>query len=471
MSSSIKYILYLAFLHIVLGVLAFYQFVGSSGYLIAAEVFLICSAYIALRIYRSLISPLRLLSSGAAALEDKDFSVKLMKTGSFEMDRIVKVYNNMIDQLREERVSSRQQEEFLDQLLQAAELGVVILDFDGELASMNPWMAAQCKDLAFRTAVLEPALHLRPRLVKEEGGKGVREEGGKGVKEERSKGIKEEGSKGEKEGGGKGEREEGNSVRTVVLTGPGNRRYHVEQASFVDRGFERGFLIVQDVTTDLLTAEKDAYGKVIRMMAHEVNNSNAAIISVLRSLLEAATEGDETLPQLNKDYLPAVVGRAENMTGFMRNFARVVRLPIPDRRRTKLNELLRRTGEVMGPILRENDISLRYELAENEVVINADAAQIEQVVVNALTNARESIGVGGKIIVSSTSFPSGFVIADDGPGIPESAAENIFTPFFSTKPTGQGVGLTLTRDILEAHEAKYELVTEEDGWTRLRVMF
>lgn len=447
MSSSIKYILYLAFLHIVLGVLAFYQFVGSSGYLIAAEVFLICSAYIALRIYRSLISPLRLLSSGAAALEDKDFSVKLMKTGSFEMDRIVKVYNNMIDQLREERVSSRQQEEFLDQLLQAAELGVVILDFDGELASMNPWMAAQCKDLAFRTAVLEPALHLRPRLVKEEGGKGVREEGGKG------------------------EREEGNSVRTVVLTGPGNRRYHVEQASFVDRGFERGFLIVQDVTTDLLTAEKDAYGKVIRMMAHEVNNSNAAIISVLRSLLEAATEGDETLPQLNKDYLPAVVGRAENMTGFMRNFARVVRLPIPDRRRTKLNELLRRTGEVMGPILRENDISLRYELAENEVVINADAAQIEQVVVNALTNARESIGVGGKIIVSSTSFPSGFVIADDGPGIPESAAENIFTPFFSTKPTGQGVGLTLTRDILEAHEAKYELVTEEDGWTRLRVMF
>jgi two-component system nitrogen regulation sensor histidine kinase NtrY len=207
------------------------------------------------------------------------------------------------------------------------------------------------------------------------------------------------------------------------------------------------------------------------MMAHEVNNSNAAIISVLRSLLEAANEGDETLLQLNKDYLPAVVGRAESMTTFMRNFARVVRLPAPDRKRTDLNALLRRTGDVMAPILRENNITLSYELAPNEVIINADAAQLEQVVINGLTNARESIGSNGNILISTTSFPAGFVIADDGPGIPKSAAADIFTPFFSTKPTGQGVGLTLTREILEGHGAKYELVTERDGFTRLKAVF
>jgi len=441
-SSSLKYILYLTVLHVALGVLAYYQFAGNGAMVLGAEVILLGSAYIALRIYRSLISPLELLGRGAAALEDQDFSVKLMPTGSSEMDRIVKVYNNMIDQLREERVSSRQQEEFLDRLLGAAELGVVVLNYDGEVANMNPWMEAQCKDPAFRETVLQPSLHPRPRP----------EEKG-------------EGRKGEEDG------EEKDKEGTTVRTGPGNRRYHVERASFVDRGFERGFLIVQDVTTDLLTAEKEAYGKVIRMMAHEVNNSNAAIISVLRSLLEAATEGDDTLPQLNKDYLPAVVGRAENMTVFMRNFARVVRLPAPNRTRTDLNALLRRTGEVMAPILHENEISIRYELSSAEVIISADAAQLEQVVVNALTNARESIGSGGSIVVSSPASPAGFVIADDGPGIPESAAGEIFTPFFSTKPTGQGVGLTLTREILEAHGAKYELVTDGDGWTRLRVSF
>lgn len=435
MSSSLKYILYLTALHVALGVLAYYQFAGNGAYVLLAELLLLGSAYIALRIYRSLISPLQLLGRGAAALEDKDFSVKLMPTGSFEMDRIVKVYNNMIDQLRDERISGRQQEEFLDRLLGAAELGVVVLDYDGEVASMNPWMEAQCKDPAFRTAILEPSLHPRARP--------------KGETEKR--------------------REE--KASTTVRTGPGSRRYHVERAGFVDRGFERGFLIVQDVTADLLTAEKEAYGKIIRMMAHEVNNSNAAIISVLRSLLDAASEDDGSLPQLSKDYLPAVVGRAENMTTFMRNFARVVRLPVPNLVRTNLNELLRRTGEVMAPILRENDISLRYELAQDGVIISADAAQLEQVVINALTNARESIGSGGNILVSTTSFPAGFVIADDGAGIPESAAGDIFTPFFSTKPTGQGVGLTLTREILEGHGAKYELVTEGDGWTRLRVVF
>lgn len=435
MSSSLKYILYLTVLHLALGVLAYYQFAGDGTMVLGAEVVLLGSAYIALRIYRSLISPLELLGRGAAALEDQDFSVKLMPTGSSEMDRIVRVYNNMIDQLREERVSSRQQEEFLDRLLEAAELGVIVLDYDGEVTSMNRWTEAQCKDPAFRSNVLQPSLHPRQRPNEREEEVTNPEEG------------------------------------TTIRTGPGNRRYHVERASFVDRGFERGFLIIQDVTADLLTAEKDAYGKVIRMMAHEVNNSNAAIISVLRSLLEAASEGDETLPQLSKDYLPAVVGRAENMTSFMRNFARVVRLPAPNRKRTNLNELLRRTGDVMAPILQENNISLRYKLAPTEVIISADAAQLEQVVINALTNARESIGTGGNILVSTTTFPAGFVVADDGPGIPESAAGEIFTPFFSTKPTGQGVGLTLTREILEAHGAKYELATEEDGWTRLKAVF
>jgi nitrogen fixation/metabolism regulation signal transduction histidine kinase len=435
LSSSIKYILYLTTLHVALGVLAYYQFAGDGMYVLGAEVLLLCSGYIALRIYRSLISPLQLLGRGAAALEDKDFSVKLMPTGSFEMDRIVKVYNNMIDQLREERVSGRQQEEFLDRLLGAAELGVVVLNYDGEVASMNPWMEEQCKKPAFRVAVLEPSLNLRSRPEENEDG------------------------------------DKDDEIDTSVLTGPGNRRYHIERAGFVDRGFERRFLIIQDVTTDLLTAEKEAYGKIIRMMAHEVNNSNAAIISVLRSLLEAATEEDETLPQLSKDYLPAVVGRAESMTIFMRNFARVVRLPAPDRKRIDLNQLMRRTGEVMSPILKENNIAFSYELSPYEVIISADSAQLEQVVINALTNARESIGSGGNIVVSTTSFPAGFVIADDGPGIPESAATKIFTPFFSTKPTGQGVGLTLTREILEGHGAKYELVTEGDGWTRLRVKF
>ncbi|WP_020571660.1 sensor histidine kinase [Neolewinella persica] len=441
MSSSLKYILYLTVLHLALGVLAFYLLEGDGVYVLLAELVLLGSAYIAYRIYRSIISPLQLLGRGAAALEDQDFSVKLLPTGSIEMDRIGKVYNRMIDQLREERVNSRQQEEFLDRLLGAAELGVVILDYDGEVSSMNNWMQRQCKNVeGFHDAILGPFLHLRPRpetLSSEPDDQATAEV----------------------------------SRTDQVITGPGNRRYHVETANFIDRGFERGFIIIQDVTADILSAEKEAYGKVIRMMAHEVNNSNAAIISVLRSLLEAATDGEEGLMELNQDYLPVVINRAENMTTFMRNFARVVRLPNPDHQRTNLNDLLRRTGDVMTTVLANHNINLSYDLPETEVIVRADAAQLEQVVINALTNSRESIGSGGNIHISATRFPKGFIIADNGPGIPASATQDIFTPFFSTKPTGQGVGLTLTREILEAHKTTYQLSTEEDGWTRLRVTF
>lgn len=436
MSSAAKYILYLVSLHLLLGVMAYYLLEARKPLLLAVEAGILFSAWVAYRIFRSIISPLQLLSRGAAALEDQDFSVKLMPTGSPEMDRIVAVYNNMIDQLRSERVSSRQQDEFLERLLNAAELGVVVLDYDGQIATMNPWMEAQCKGEAFRQLVLQPALHLRTAAPKN-----------------REEAV-------EKQPSG-----------SQVLTGPGNRRYRVDRATFIDRGFERGFLVVQDVTTDLLAAEKEAYGKVIRMMAHEVNNSNAAIISVLRTLLEAANEADADLPDLNRTYLPVVVSRAENMTVFMRNFARVVRLPPPSRKRIDLNELLRRTGAVMAPVLSEVAITLSYDLEVTQVMIDADAAQLEQVVINALTNARESIGGDGEIRISSTAYPAGFIIADNGPGIEAAAATQLFTPFFSTKPAGQGVGLTLTRDILEAHGATYGLATEADQWTRMRVSF
>ncbi|MEL7160672.1 MAG: ATP-binding protein [Bacteroidota bacterium] len=424
MTSSLKYILYLSILHLALGVLAYYLFQENKALVLVAEIILLLSAYVAWRIYRSIISPVRLLGRGAAALEDQDFSVKLMPTGSREMDGLVNVYNSMIDQLREERVSARQREEFLDRLIEAAELGVVVLDFDGKVASMNTWMLRKSKEDAFRTTVLDPALHLRTRPETQD-----------------------------------------------VFVGPDNRRYHVEHATFVDQGFERGFLVIQDVTSELLAAEKEAYGKVIRMMAHEVNNSNAAIVSLLRTLLEAAGETPEESAGLSQDYLPVVINRAENMTTFMRNFARVVRLPPAEKKRIDLNELLHRTGEVMGSVLDEADIELGFELHPGAVWLEADAAHLEQVVVNALTNARQSIGSDGQITISSGAFPASFVIADDGPGIPPEVESRLFTPFFSTKPTGQGVGLTLTRDILEAHGATYSLRTEADDWTRLRVSF
>ena len=421
MSAATRYILYLAVLHLVIAGLI-YWVVGRGPVLLLVEMILLLSAYVGYRLYEVLVAPIQLLSRGAGALADQDFSVKMTKTGSPDIDQLGDVYNRMIDQLRRERVTGRQREEFLDQLINAADVGIIILDFDGAVESENPWVSERRSNGDFETAVIEPALKL-------------------GVGEKR------------------------------IFVTPDNRRLHVEYASFIDRGFERGFLVLQDVTADLLQAEKEAYGKVIRMMAHEVNNSNAAIVSLLRTILEVAEADDRELAEITRDHLPPVINRAENMTAFMRNFARVVRLPAPRRERVDLNELLRDSAEVMKPLLSKEGIELTQDLEDRHVWIRGDRAQLEQVVINALTNARESIGRDGRIHVSTQTNPAGFLIADDGAGIPEDIADQLFTPFFSTKPTGQGVGLTLTREILEGHGAGYRLRTEKDGWTRFRVTF
>ncbi|OAV42957.1 hypothetical protein A3850_015595 [Lewinella sp. 4G2] len=430
MSSSTKYILYITSLHLGLGVLAYRAFTEEPIYILVAEAALLLSAYIAFRIYRSIIAPVRLLSQGAAALEDQDFSVKLLPTGSKEMDGVVTVYNQMIDQLRSERVSGKQREEFLDRILASAQLGIAILDFDGNVTSKNGWLEEKSASPAFRETVLQPALHLRQRPTDDTMG-----------------------------------------LRTQVLNGPGGRRYHVDLSSFVDRGFERGFIVIQDVTAELLSAEKEAYGKVIRMMAHEVNNTNAGVVSILKTLLEAAQENDPKMGQLTTDYLPAAIQRVDNMTDFIRNFARVVRLPAPALRSADLNEVMQRTVEVMHQHLSQHKIECSCALAAKPVLVDMDVAQIEQVIVNALINAQQSIGTDGQIEVTVQAYPSRFTIADNGPGISQEDAASIFTPFFSTKATGQGIGLTLAREILEAHRATYSLATEADCWTRFKVQF
>ena len=427
MSSPARFVVYLAVLHLAVGGLAYLAFREQPLLLIGVEVLMILSAYLAYRLYRSLIAPVDLLARGAAALADQDFSVKLVPTGSREMDRVVRVYNQMIDQLRTERVSSRQREAFLDRLIEAAELGVLVLDFDGRVSAQNSWLSERAATAGFQEAVIDPLLAENTTQFPAE--------------------------------------------EATVLTGPGNRRYRVERSSFVDQGFERTFLVIHDVTAALVNAEKDAYGKVIRMMAHEVNNTNAAITSILRSLLSEAAGGGEELTDLSQEYLPVVIERVGTLTTFMSKLARVVRIPRIHRQPVDLNDLLRRSGSLMEQLLRDQDIELRYELAAGQVIVSADAALLEQVVINALTNARQSIGRNGRIVLSSQRSPAGLAVADDGPGIPPEIAPKLFTPFYSSKPTGQGIGLTLAREVLTAHGATFRLATEADGQTRFRVTF
>lgn len=427
-----RYFTYIAILHLVIGGLVYLQLKEQLTYFLLVELALFISLYISYQFYRTFMAPVRLVEQGEGAMKDGDFTVKFIPVGSYEVDKLVHLYNEMIDNLRSERTGTQEQHFFLEKLIATAELGVIVLNYDGQISSINVW-ANRKLSLRSNQAVPADLTEIDHPL--------------------------------------------GRALIDLPLNQPaivqlsGNQRYRVERGDFIDRGFARSFILIQDITRDLLAAEKDAYGKIIRMMAHEVNNSTGATNSLLNSLIDTPDLSANELRELVREYLPVVVERGNAMNTFMANFAGVIRLPFPQLEQTDLRLVIERCFVLFKANCKEVEIELKVEKTTTPVLVNADAGQLEQVVINAIKNARESIGQQGQIVLSTQVSPAGFTIADNGPGINPQHTELIFTPFFSTKPTGQGVGLTLTRDILEQHRAAYQLTTDADGWTRLKVSF
>jgi len=433
MSTKIKYILFLGLLHALITSLIYLQFKDQKVWFILSEIFIFLSLVLAFHIYQGMVRPLHFISDGIDALKDQDFTVRYQLTNSTELNQLIKIYNGLIDNIREERVQLEEQHYFLERLIQAYPTGVIILDYEGRVTDFNPkaesifgYPAREVKGkaLTFMEHPLIPIIH---------------------------------------------DMEVG---RNQVVKLQGTERFKCEVAQFLHRGFYRQFIMVHEVTGEILLAEKQAYGKVIRMMAHEVNNSIGAtgsILNIVRDyLLESETNGDEEMAEA----LELAIQRHDSLNQFMKNFAEVVRLPIPKRSWTELSNLLERVVNLMQPSLKgENiEISLDYSAVGN-IKKQIDEQQFEQALLNILKNAKEAITEEGQIRVSLQTDPLRILIADNGKGIDPKVQKQLFTPFFSTKPDGQGVGLTLVREIVHNHNARIELESRPDGWTYCTISF
>jgi signal transduction histidine kinase len=175
------------------------------------------------------------------------------------------------------------------------------------------------------------------------------------------------------------------------------------------------------------------------MMAHEVNNTIGPVNSILQSALKK-----ETLWK-NEDHLQhalqVAVDRNQNLNIFMRNFADVVRLPEPHRKKLDLHHLIRSVAKLMETRATEKQIEFSYSFAENDLYIFADEQQMEQVLINIIKNAIEAIEGEGTISFVTESAARQLTIIDTGKGIADEVADQLFSPFFSTKKDGQGIGL------------------------------
>ena len=160
------------------------------------------------------------------------------------------------------------------------------------------------------------------------------------------------------------------------------------------------------------------------------------------------------------------IRRNEHLNKFMRNFADIVRIPQPVKTRSDLHELLKTVQLLISSQIRDKEIKWKWELSGNDLIVDLDIHQIEQVLVNILKNAVEAITNKGEIIIQTEQQPKRrLLILNNGEKISEETQQKLFTPFFSTKTGGQGLGLTLIREILLNHGFNFSLHTRDDGYT------
>lgn len=419
MKLQTKYLLFILFLHGVTLVLSFFIFKEDKVLFLAAELLILVSLWLSWGLYRELIEPLKMLMTGVEAIRERDFHVKFRPTGKYEMDKLIGVYNQMIDQLRVERTRQEQQHFFLEKLIATAPTGIIILDYDNRIEGLNPKAAEM--------------LQMREETVR-----------GKLVSEMNHPLLQQVATLHTGE------------ARTISVNGINT--YKLQMAHFIDRGFPRHFITVEELTAEILAAEKKVYGKVIRMMAHEVNNTVGPVNSILQSALKTNTFAPERSDAL-QHALQVAINRNNNLNQFMRNFADLVKLPLPVRRKTDLHQLLHNVCGLLSYRAGEKNIAFVFEQDDEPFWISMDEQQMEQALINIIKNSLEAIGSGGTITLQTDRTQSLLRIIDTGKGVPEDEAEHLFTPFFSTKKDGQGIGLMLVRDILRHHGFEFSLKT------------
>ena len=125
----------------------------------------------------------------------------------------------------------------------------------------------------------------------------------------------------------------------------------------------------------------------------------------------------------------------------------------------------------METLCQEKSIELHLELVEPSPMVMLDAVLFDQILVNIIKNAVESIGEAGQIVIQTYADPPSMEIADNGKGIDKETESKLFTPFFSTKPNGQGLGLIFIREVLDRHRCLFSLRTYPDGFTRFKIAF
>ncbi len=369
------------------------------------------------------VATLNALRDGISSLSDQDYSVSVTASEDAELADLVAAYNALGASLRSDRLSIYQRELLLDTVIQATPLALVLTNPNDTILYSN-LAARQLFNIGRKleghrlTKLLEGAPEpLRAALSADR-----------------------------------------DNLFTMDVDAM-SEVWHVSQRHFMLNAQPHRLILLKQLTRELAAQESKIWKKVIRVIAHELNNSLAPISSLAHSGQSLAAAPDSE--QLSRVFR-TIEGRAAHLASFIDGYAQFAKLPLP------------RLQSIQWPdFLARLQWSSKFEQigAPPKIALVADQTQIEQMLINLLKNAAESGSAADAISLTVSLRGNEFQIevADRGAGLSADVLSNALLPFYSTKASGTGIGLTLSREIVEAHGGRIALANRDGGGATVTV--
>lgn len=363
--------------------------------------------------YKRIVKPIRTLAQGMDMLKMQDFTQRLKTIGQKETDTIAETFNAIISRLREEQIHTREQEHFLNLIINNTSTAIILLDGNNKISFLNSAATTLFgKDVVSKglsetnTPVAKILSSVAPHS-------------------------------------------------TITLPTNSGDLFRCTHETFMDSGYAHHFFIIENVTAEINNAQRTAYEKIIRMISHEVNNSMTGILSTMQMLEEICHENNKL--SYFEEPIDACINRSTQLGQFLSRIAQVVKIPDPKLRSCNINDCITQAVTFVKSEADNRNIDISIHYSAESIIKGIDIDLFQQALINILRNAMESIDKSGKISIDISE--NHIFITDNGKGLDAKIAENIFRPFFSTKKGGQGIGLMMIADILTKHGFKYSLAT------------
>jgi len=425
---------YLAAAHLLFLALTVRLFRDAPLLMLALEAVVLLSFILGLRLMRRALEPLSYTRHFHDLLQDQQYAARLQHSGDKELNELVHLFNTMLGMLYQERLQIGEQQGFLDRLLEATPSAVIVFDFDGRISLMN------ASALALPGLADAKGRPLSDCLSDDSGHSLLAQLDALPLGD------------------------------SQLLTGADGRRYRGQRGQFYDRGFARHFLLVEELTEELAISEKATYEKLIRVLAHEVNNTVAATGSVLESLLYYRQQLAERDGVDFHTAISAVQRRNASLGEFIERFTRVVKMPAPELRPIAVRDLVDDILYLYREPCRSRGIRIAWQRCDDAAPVAMDRQLMEQALLNVVKNAMEAVEAGASA-GGATDHYIEFALAREAAGLRLSVtdsgnllgavpAHQLFTPFFTTKKGGQGLGLLFVREVLNRHGFAYKLAAD-----------